>query len=403
MTSGEAMNSYLTSIITACTLFPLVAAVFTMPFVIVHYRKYGGIPVIRVMVVYSFILYSMCALFLTVLPLPSINAVEAMKPKPVGLIPGKDLYQTLIDAGFSFKDLSTFGNFRCWKIMFGSFGFFQIAANIIMQVPLGIYLRYYFRLDWKKTLLAGFFVSLFYELTQLTGLWFIYPKAYRYAEVDDLINNTLGCMIGYWITPLFQMFLPKRDEIDQMSYTKGLYVTLIRRFFACFFDLVFFGIINALFVYFHQPSFNGKLYNLLWFCVFILLFGLLPVLCKGSTPGQLLVRLRVKNEDWVKDATFLQHLLRNTLLYVLETGMVGLSGAFLGFAVYLLAGNAQTPFPRLLVILVTVGIPVLFFWWCAHCSRKYHTLPHSHYSRTSLVPIPVSVRIRNRDDRNENN
>ena len=156
------MNSYLTSIITACTLFPLVAAVFTMPFVIVHYRKYGGIPVIRVMVVYSFILYSMCALFLTVLPLPSINAVEAMKPKPVGLIPGKDLYQTLIDAGFSFKDLSTFGNFRCWKIMFGSFGFFQIVANIIMQVPLGIYLRYYFRLDWKKTLLAGYLLYILF-------------------------------------------------------------------------------------------------------------------------------------------------------------------------------------------------------------------------------------------------
>ena len=33
----------------------------------------------------------------------------------------------------------------------------------------------------------GFLVSLFYETTQFTGLWFLYPQAYRYATVDDLI------------------------------------------------------------------------------------------------------------------------------------------------------------------------------------------------------------------------
>ena len=35
----------------ACALFPFIAGLFTLPFVIRHYRKYGGIAVLRVMVV----------------------------------------------------------------------------------------------------------------------------------------------------------------------------------------------------------------------------------------------------------------------------------------------------------------------------------------------------------------
>ena len=150
------MNSYMTSILTACVIFPLVAAVFTLPFVIIHYRRYGGIPVIRVMIVYSFILYSMCALFLTVLPLPKISAVEAMKPKPVGLVPFQDLTEALEKAGFVLNDLSSFLNIAHWRRLISSFELFQIVANIVTQIPLGIYLRYYFRCSWKKTLLIGF-------------------------------------------------------------------------------------------------------------------------------------------------------------------------------------------------------------------------------------------------------
>lgn len=395
------MNSYMISIITASILFLPAAAVFTLPFVIVHYRRYGGIPVIRVMVVYSFILYSMCALFLTVLPLPTFASVAASPAKPIGWIPGHDLYETMKDAGFVFRDFSTFQNPVHWKRMFSSFGLFQIVANIIMQIPLGIYLRYYFRMDLKKTLLIGFLVSLFYELTQLTGLWFIYPKAYRYAEVDDLINNTLGALIGYWITPLFQIFLPERDDIDEESYLKGLSVTLIRRFFAYLFDLILFGFINWIFIAVYQPEMKGWAVNLVWMIVFIIQFGILPVFFKGSTCGQILVRIRVKQKDGISEATFLQHLLRSLMLYVLETGMAFMSSILLGYAVYLMSLQEAFSPERFFVIITSVLIPVVYFWWIAHCSRRYHTLPHSHYTHTMLVPIPVSVRIRNRDNEND--
>ena len=74
------LNSYLQPITVACMLFPAIAAVFTLPFVIRHYRKFGGIAIMRTVIVYSFILYCMCTFLLTVLPLPSREAVERLSP-----------------------------------------------------------------------------------------------------------------------------------------------------------------------------------------------------------------------------------------------------------------------------------------------------------------------------------
>ena len=54
------------------------------------------------------------------------------------------------------------------------------------------------------------FIVIIFELTQLSGLYFIYPRSYRLADVNDLINNTVGGIVGYWLTPLFTFLLPTR-------------------------------------------------------------------------------------------------------------------------------------------------------------------------------------------------
>jgi hypothetical protein len=51
------LRYYVEPIAWACLLFPIIAGVFTLPFAVANYRKFGGIAVMRVMVVYSFILY----------------------------------------------------------------------------------------------------------------------------------------------------------------------------------------------------------------------------------------------------------------------------------------------------------------------------------------------------------
>lgn len=67
----------------------------------------------------------------------------------------------------------------------------QIVLNILLYVPFGFFVADIWRkLGFRKVFLAGFLLSVTTELTQLIfriGLF----------ELDDIFNNTLGCVIGY--------------------------------------------------------------------------------------------------------------------------------------------------------------------------------------------------------------
>ena len=68
--------------------------------------------------------------------------------------------------------------------------------NIFMFLPVGLFLKCGYRnVTYKKVLFAGFMVSSFIELSQ-----FIFRKGL--CEVDDLIHNVTGCMVGYAIATL---------------------------------------------------------------------------------------------------------------------------------------------------------------------------------------------------------
>lgn len=58
----DKLMPYLEPVRIAVLVFPLIAAFFTIPFLIQNYRKYGGIAMMRVLVVYSFIRIA-CVLF----------------------------------------------------------------------------------------------------------------------------------------------------------------------------------------------------------------------------------------------------------------------------------------------------------------------------------------------------
>ena len=68
--------------------------------------------------------------------------------------------------------------------------------NICMFLPVGFFLKCgYWSVTYKKVFLIGFIVSFFVELLQFT-----FSKGL--CEVDDVIHNSLGCMVGYWIANL---------------------------------------------------------------------------------------------------------------------------------------------------------------------------------------------------------
>lgn len=379
------LTDYIEPILFACGIFPFAAVLFTFPFLIFNYRKYGGIAILKVICVYSFILYSLCAYLLTVLPLPPRELVALMPRKPILWIPFTDLTTGLRNAGI--ESLSDAANLSAWKEYLTSRDFFQIIANIVMMLPLGVYLRYYFRCSFKKTVLIGFLTSLFYELTQLSGLYFLYEHAYRYASVDDLINNTLGTVIGYAVTPLFMLVLPSRNELDKISYRKGEQVTLMRRFASAVFDIIItsflsLGIVTFLNVDFINlsPGFSVSLG-----IPALVIYVLIPLLTKGSTPGQILVRVKMVNGTDESAPGAWNYFVRFVTLYVLEPLLLYLNIFLLfGAILWIVAGNFSSSLSILFMLLCF--IPMFFsIWFVSRSIKKNRALPHTSWSRIKIT------------------
>ena len=74
--------------------------------------------------------------------------------------------------------------------------FAQLFFNIGLFIPIGLFTAGCLRWGLRASALAGFGLSLFIELSQLSGNWGLVPCAYRTFDVDDIINNTVGALIG---------------------------------------------------------------------------------------------------------------------------------------------------------------------------------------------------------------
>lgn len=273
------MTSFSYAIKTAILLFPIVALLFTIPYIIYQYHKYGAVSSYRSIIVYSFLLYLMVAYFLVILPLPDIETVSMMKTPSYNLIPFHFISEIFSLSTFSVSDFATYFPTLKNPVVY------EAVFNVFLTVPFGIYLHYYFEFDFKKTLFYSFCLTLFFELTQLSGLYFIYPRGYRVFDVDDLILNTLGGVIGYLLAFIPLKFLPTRKEIDQSSLVKGQKVSILRRAFSFGTDMGIFLFVFFSVLYFtHQFLTSWKIVSLC-FLVFwtVFYFVVLPTCLKGRT------------------------------------------------------------------------------------------------------------------------
>lgn len=80
-------------------------------------------------------------------------------------------------------------------------GFLQLGFNVLLFVPFGLLIRSMTDLATTVTTLCGLGVSLVVELTQLTGVWFLYPCDYRTFDVNDIVGNTVGAAVGAALAP----------------------------------------------------------------------------------------------------------------------------------------------------------------------------------------------------------
>ena len=86
---------------------------------------------------------------------------------------------------------------------------FQVIFNILLISSLGFLGSIIFRWNFLKTLIFSFFIALFFELTQGAGVFGFFECPYRLFDVDDLMLNASGAVLGFLVT------LPLRKETDK--------------------------------------------------------------------------------------------------------------------------------------------------------------------------------------------
>ena len=101
-----------------------------------------------------------------------------------------------------------------------------MVLNMVMFAPLGFLLPAYFERyrHWGRTLAAGFLTSLTVELIQLF--------TFRATDVDDLIMNTLGTLVGFLIAKLIfrhrtALYRGKKDWLELVIINWIILLTIV--------------------------------------------------------------------------------------------------------------------------------------------------------------------------------
>ena len=205
----------------------VVGVVLFVPFVALSYRRRGGLSLSRLILWAGALVYFWAIWAYTLLPLPD---PDTMRCAGVNLDPFElvtDIRNGLASPGPWISDP----------------GILQLLLNVLLFVPLGFFIRV---LGGRGIIVAGLVgvtLTLFIETTQLTGVWGVYPCAYRVFDVDDMITNTTGALVG----SIVALLVPARmrgiaraaDADEPRPVTRG------RRALAIFCDVVGFTAVSV--------------------------------------------------------------------------------------------------------------------------------------------------------------
>jgi glycopeptide antibiotics resistance protein len=357
------LKDYLIPIETAAVVFFVVAAVLLIPICLVHYRRFGYLKPPRAIVFYTGLFYSFCAFCLVTLPLPVITpdfCETHTLAKQMRLVPFQFVIDILRVNHVSLRHLNVVS-------ILESKVFLQAFFNFLLLMPLGFYLRYYFHTSRRVAATIALGTTLMFEVTQITGIYGYYPCPYRTFDVDDLMLNASGAMVGYAIMPMFHDWLPDL----QKAYPKPRQVAPFRRFVAFAIDWFLANSLTRVISYTAWSATSET--HPLWLdlVVYGAWFIGIPLLWRGQTVGKNLVRVRLTrlNGNPVK-AT--QLCIRYTLLLLLpittEAGFTSSQAEHFAQNAYGVNGFALIFFS--LLILQITALVGLVLWRKDH--RGFH-------------------------------
>ncbi|MGN7970717.1 VanZ family protein [Microbacterium sp. 22296] len=174
------MDNIVGSGVLAVVAGAIVAVLAFIPFVAISYRRRGGLTLWRTALWAGAAVYFWAIWTYTLIPMPESDDYRC---RGLNLRP------------FEFVDeirsaVAVSGRYLTDPVVL------QVALNVLLFLPLGFFLRV---LGGRGILIAGLSglaISGIIETTQLTGVWGLFPCAYRVFDVDDLIANTSGALLG---------------------------------------------------------------------------------------------------------------------------------------------------------------------------------------------------------------
>lgn len=302
------MSTHLEPILVSLAVFFVLALMLTMPWAVYQYRKHGYFSFWRNAILFSFIFYLLTAFFLVSLPLPADrhNYVPGQSEVYSQLHIFKFVEDIQRESGVLWQNIATY------RQMLHSPAFYQFTFNLLMLLPLGVYYRFYKSKKgcWWKILGLGFMMSLFFEISQRTALFGYYDVPYRLFDVDDLLANSLGALLGYWLAPLCLVFVPSQTNITakgqqyQSGVTRSYGIQLIELLLSLFIGNFLTTGLSMVFGPF--STFEEVAVESLFF------FGLtvvMPMVTKGYTIGGLVVKLRLLHQQQVSFYHYLKRFL----------------------------------------------------------------------------------------------
>lgn len=258
--------------------------VIIVPLIAANYRRFGRLSPGRIFTWATFTVYGFALMSYTMLPLPTPGSYECVAPR---LAPGA-----------SVADIAEFDTSSARALLTNP-AVLQIAFNVLLFLPLGFFTKLLWGRGVLATTLIGLGISLAIETSQLTGLWGIYPCAYRLFDVDDIIVNTGGALVGAVLASLLRLrTVAPRGDLGPRPVTFG------RRLLGMLADLVVVGFVAAVaevcrnLVLAAAPGYDPAVGApaaspyLGWGAAIAV--QLLLVVCIGRTAGDLIVNVKYK-------------------------------------------------------------------------------------------------------------
>ncbi|MCG7288442.1 VanZ family protein, partial [Cellulomonas sp. ACRRI] len=180
-------------------------AVLLVPVLAAQSRRYGRLSGARLLGAAAVAVYGVALLAYTLLPLPSGDLAAWCARYGVG---GPQLrpLQFVADIRRDTAGLGLGATLRSAAVL-------QVVFNVLLFVPWGVLVRRYLGRGVLASTVSAAAASLVIEATQATGVFGLIGCAYRLGDVDDLLTNTLGGLLGALVAPVVLGWMPRPGDL----------------------------------------------------------------------------------------------------------------------------------------------------------------------------------------------